>query len=354
MNFLSTISQKIKHNKLFFLSFSILCLSCQERQKEFTIIEKDNMIWIPSGSYTRGSVHSMARADEKPIHEVTISGFWMNKTEVTNAQFKEFVDATGYITTAERAPDWEELKQSLPERTPKPHDSLFQPASLTFKPTQSPVDLNQFNQWWHWTPQASWRKPSGAGSSIEDKMNHPVVHISWYDANAYAKWVGKRLPTEAEWEWAAKGGTQDDLYPWGNDSVDRGEPKTNSWDGQFPYLNTQRDMFFFTAPVMSYQPNGYGLYDMAGNVWEWCIDWYAYDYYSKLSKQNAVNPQGPEISYDPTMPYVQQRVLRGGSFLCNDTYCSGYRVSARMKSSPDTGLQHTGFRLVKDADESNH
>ncbi len=342
--------QKTKVFKLSYLTVLIFFISCKQENKEFIIIEKDNMIWIPGGSYERGSHHYMAREDEKPIHKVTVSGFWMDKTEVTNAQFKEFVDQTGYLTTAEVAPNWEELKQSLPKDTPKPHDSLFQPASLTFKPTKGAVDLNQFNQWWHWTPKASWRKPNGVNSSIENKMNHPVVHISWYDANAFAQWTSKRLPTEAEWEWAAKGGTQDDIYPWGNESVDSGEPKTNSWDGQFPYLNTQRDQFFFTAPVMSYQPNGYGLYDIAGNVWEWCSDWYSYDYYLEFSKQKAINPKGPKASYDPTMPYVEQRVLRGGSFLCNDTYCSGYRISARMKSSPDTGLQHTGFRLVKDAE----
>ncbi|MCY4561743.1 MAG: SUMF1/EgtB/PvdO family nonheme iron enzyme [Flavobacteriaceae bacterium] len=324
--------------------------SCKENKKQFTILERNGMVWIPEGTFLRGSNHFDARGDEQPVHRVKISGFWMDKTEVTNAQFKTFVDETGYITTAEKAPVWEEIKQSLPEGTPKPPDSLFQPSSLTFRPTEGPVNLNDFNQWWHWTPQASWRKPMGFGSSINDKMDHPVVHISWDDANAYARWAGKKLPTEAQWEWAAKGGQQDATYPWGNIGIDQGKPKANSWDGQFPYLNTERDNFFFTASVMSYQPNGYGLYDMAGNVWEWCSDWYSYDYYSDLKKQTTENPQGPDSSYDPNMPYLKQRVLRGGSFLCNDTYCSGYRVSARMRSSPDTGLQHTGFRLIKEGE----
>lgn len=330
--------------EIFFGLVLLILVSCRPNP----VVERDNMTYIPAGIFFMGSENEQARNDERPVHKVKVSAFWMDKTEVTNEQFKEFVDQTGYLTTAEIDPDWGELRLSLPEGTPKPHDSLLLASSLTFRPTDGPVDLNQYGRWWKWTPKASWRHPSGPGSSIENIMNHPVVHISWFDANAYAKWAGKRLPTEAEWEWAARGRLSNNIYPWGNEPVNQGKAKTNSWDGEFPYLNTERDHFFYTAPVASYEPNGYGLYDMAGNVWEWCSDWYRHDYYQNLGSKLVSNPQGPETSFDPNMPYIDQKILRGGSFLCNDTYCSGYRVTARMKSSPDTGLQHTGFRLVKD------
>jgi len=332
---------------LFFLS--LLFYGCNEKTAStpVTVIEKEGMVWIPPGNFTMGSNAPLARPDEAPMHKVKLEGFWMDKTEVTNAQFAAFVEATGYVTTAEKAPNWDELKKSLPEGTPKPHDSLLRAASLVFKPTEGPVNLNNYGNWWHWTNKANWRQPQGEGSSTKGKENHPVVHVSWDDAMAYAAWSGKRLPTEAEWEWAAKGGNDQNEYPWGSEQVLEGAAKANSWEGDFPYRNTLRDQFFYTAPVASFEPNAYGLYDMAGNVWEWCSDWYAYDYYKTLAGQEVVNPLGPQKSFDPYQPYTPQRVMRGGSFLCNDTYCSGYRVASRMKSSPDTGLHHTGFRLVK-------
>ena len=332
---------------LFFLS--LLFFGCNEKTAStpVTVIEKEGMVWIPPGTFTMGSNAPLARPDEAPMHKVKLEGFWMDKTEVTNAQFAAFVEATGYVTTAEKAPNWDELKKSLPEGTPKPHDSLLRAASLVFKPTEGPVNLNNYGNWWHWTNKANWRQPQGEGSSTKGKENHPVVHVSWDDAMAYAAWSGKRLPTEAEWEWAAKGGNDQNEYPWGSEQVLEGAAKANSWEGDFPYRNTLRDQFFYTAPVASFEPNAYGLYDMAGNVWEWCSDWYAYDYYKTLAGQEVVNPLGPQKSFDPYQPYTPQRVMRGGSFLCNDTYCSGYRVASRMKSSPDTGLHHTGFRLVK-------
>ncbi len=332
---------------LFFLS--LLFYGCNEKTAStpVTVIEKEGMVWIPPGTFTMGSNAPLARPDEAPMHKVKLEGFWMDKTEVTNAQFAAFVEATGYVTTAEKAPNWDELKKSLPEGTPKPHDSLLRAASLVFKPTEGPVNLNNYGNWWHWTNKANWRQPQGEGSSTKGKENHPVVHVSWDDAMAYAAWSGKRLPTEAEWEWAAKGGNDQNEYPWGSEQVLEGAAKANSWEGDFPYRNTLRDQFFYTAPVASFEPNAYGLYDMAGNVWEWCSDWYAYDYYKTLAGQEVVNPLGPQKSFDPYQPYTPQRVMRGGSFLCNDTYCSGYRVASRMKSSPDTGLHHTGFRLVK-------
>ena len=313
-------------------------------------VVKDGMVLIPSGDFKMGSEGDQAREDESPMHLVHVDAFWMDQTEVTNAQFKAFVEATGYITTAEQKPNWEELKKELPPDTPKPNDSLLQAASLVFEATAGPVNLNDYGAWWQWKPKASWQNPKGKGSSIENKLDHPAVHISWYDAQAYAAWAGKRLPTEAEWEWAANGGDKKTTYPWGEEPISEGTPKTNAWEGSFPYKNTLRDQFFYTAPVGSFEPNAFGLFDMAGNVWEWCSDWYDYTYYQSFDNQKAINPQGPEVPYDPYQPYLKQKVMRGGSFLCNDSYCSGYRVASRMKSTPDTGLQHTGFRLVKSAD----
>lgn len=307
------------------------------------------MIFVPGGTFQMGGDNEQASPDEYPKHSVTVSPFYMDATEVTNAQFKKFVDATGYVTTAERKPDWEELKKSLPPGTPKPSDDVLQAASLVFHQTAAPVNLNDPSQWWTWTKGADWKHPEGPLSNINGKDNYPVVQVSWDDAMAYCKWAGKRLPTEAEWEFAARGGLSNNIYPWGNEHVSEGKPKANSWEGKFPYLNEKRDGFVTLAPVKNFAPNGYGLYDMAGNAWEWCSDWYDYNYYKSLVGKPTINPKGPDKSYDPDEPNAQKRSLRGGSFLCNDAYCSGYRVARRMKSTPDTGLEHTGFRCVKDA-----
>lgn len=304
-----------------------------------------SMAHIPAGTFMMGGDNNQAKRDELPKHKVTISTFWMDKTEVTNAQFKQFIDATHYVTTAEKKPDWNELKKQLPPDTPKPDESLLVPASLVFTPLNHPVSLDNPGQWWAWTPGATWAHPRGPKSDIEGR-NHPVVHVSWDDANAYCKWQGKRLPTEAEWEWAARGGLTNKNYPWGNEPIDTGKVKANTWQGKFPYQNTLRDNYFYTAPVASFAANGYGLYDMAGNVWEWVSDWYDHDYYSNI-KDGATNPQGPAISYDPEDATMPKKSLRGGSFLCNEAYCSGYRVAARMKTSPDTSMEHLGFRCAK-------
>ena len=305
------------------------------------------MVFIPGGTFDMGGDNDQAAADEYPKHKVTVSPFYMDATEVTNAQFRKFVEATKYVTTAERKPDWEEVKKTLPPGTPKPDESLLVAASLVFTPSDGPVDLNNFTAWWKWVPGANWKHPEGPGSSIEGKDNYPVVQVSWDDAVAYCKWAGKRLPTEAEWEFAARGGLVNAIYSWGNEPVNTGKPKCNSWEGKFPYFNEKKDGYATLAPGKNFAPNGYGLYDMSGNVWEWCNDWFDYNYYSTLKGKTTVNPQGPSKSYDPEDLYSPKKSLRGGSFLCNDSYCSGYRAARRMKSSPDTGLEHTGFRCVR-------
>lgn len=312
-----------------------------------TTADTTGMTWIPGGTFMMGGDNDQARPDEFPKHKVSVDGFYMDSHEVTNAQFRAFTEATGYITTAEIAPDWEELKAQLPPGTPKPHDSLLQPSSIVFTPPNKPVPLNNHGQWWSWVSGADWKHPFGPDSNIEGKDDYPVVHVSWDDAVAYSQWAGKRLPTEAEWEWAARGGQQETIYPWGNEHVDKGKVKANSWQGQFPSHNTERDKYVGLAPVRSFSPNTYGLYDMAGNVWEWCSDWYHHNYYSEIANPEGVNnPKGPSTSLDPNQPSIPKKVVRGGSFLCNDSYCSGYRVAARMKSSRDSGLSHTGFRCV--------
>jgi len=310
-----------------------------------TAREVNGMILIPGGTFQMGADNDQASTDEYPKHAVTVNAFLIDANEVTNAEFQKFVDATGYVTIAEKKPNWDDLKKTVPPGTPKPSDSLLVAASLVFHSTTGPVDLGDYSQWWAWTPGADWRHPEGPGSSIKGKENYPVVQVSWYDAMAYCKWAGKRLPTEAEWEFAARGGLVNNVYPWGNEPVATGRSKANSWGGQFPYHNDQKDGYVMLAPVRSYAPNGYGLYDMAGNVWEWCSDWYDANYYRSSGK---IDPKGPAKSNDPDEPATPKKSLRGGSFLCNESYCTGYRVSRRMKSSPDTGLEHTGFRCVKD------
>ncbi|MCP4461038.1 MAG: formylglycine-generating enzyme family protein [Cytophagales bacterium] len=307
------------------------------------------MILIPAGVYSMGGKSAQADADEFPKHKVSVSSFYMDATEVTNAQFKEFIDATGYKTIAERDIDWEEMSKDLPAGTPKPADSLLKAGSLVFTPTSGPVNLRDYSQWWTWTTGANWLQPEGPESSLKGRMDYPVVHIAWEDAKAYADWAGKRLPTEAEWEWAAMGGLQDPKFPWGNEPVDQSFDKANFWQGLFPFENYAEDGFIGAAPVKSFPPNGYELYDMAGNVWEWCQDKYRFDAYdTDHSKGIVTNPTGPRDSYDPAEPNLIKYVIRGGSFLCNESTCSGYRVSRRMKSSKDSGFNHTGFRCVKE------
>jgi formylglycine-generating enzyme required for sulfatase activity len=309
----------------------------------------EGMVWIPGGTFLMGGDNDQARADEFPRHQVKLDGFYMDQTEVTNEQFEKFVKATHYVTTAEKDVDWNELKKQLPPNTPEPDSEMLKAASLVFVQTTEPVNLSDYSQWWQWKQGANWRHPQGPESNIIGKEKLPVVQISWDDAVAYCKWAGKRLPTEAEWEYAARGGQKNTIYSWGNSPIDSGSYKCNYWQGSFPNQNDDLDLYFGLAPVKSFAPNKYGLYDMSGNVWEWCYDLYNNRYYEEFEKVKlAVNPKGPEKSYDPDEPLVSKRVMRGGSFLCNESYCSGYRNSSRMKSSQDTGMEHVGFRCVSD------
>tara|TARA_Y100001936_G_scaffold117957_1_gene115438 strand:- start:2748 stop:3755 length:1008 start_codon:yes stop_codon:yes gene_type:complete len=333
----------IKYKAFFLIIF--FTLSCTEKKSDNNY---SGMVLIKGDTFLMGSNDSEGHPDERPMHEVKINSFWIDITEVTNLQFKEFVDATGYVTTAEMKPDWNELKKDLPPNTPKPDESLLVPASLVFKKNENITNLNNHTQWWNWVKGANWRHPGGEGTSIDGKDNHPVIHVSWFDAMAYAKWKGRRLPTEAEWEFASRGGLKNNKYSWGNDP--NLSKYANTWEGTFPKNNIKIDGFESTSPVKSYPPNNYGLYDMSGNVWEWCSDLYNFNYYSTLSNTIADNPKGPEKSFDPNEPYSEKRVVRGGSYLCSKSYCTGYRNSMRMKSTPDTGSMHTGFRTVKDID----
>jgi len=293
----------------------------------------NNMVWIPGGTFWMGS--EGGNPDEQPVHQVRLDGFWIDKTEVTNEEFEKFVRATGYVTVAERKPDPKDFRGV-------PSDKLV-PGAVVFTPPPGDVSLENHYAWWQYMPGANWPNPEGPDTTIRGREKHPVVHVCWEDAIAYAKWCGKRLPSEAEWEYAARGGQDRQLYIWGKEQAPDGQWQANIWQGKFPNENTMADRFRATAPVAQFAPNGFGLYDMAGNVWEWCLDWYRPDYYAKSP---AANPFGPLDSFDPNEPGLAKRVMRGGSYLCSDLYCTGYRPSARMKSSPDTGLSHTGFRCV--------
>ena len=309
----------------------------------------EGMVWVPGGEFEQGAVpqDKMAMDHEKPAHKVAVDGFFIDITEVTNAQFSKFVKETGYVTIAEREIDWEEMKKQVPEGTPKPNDSILQPGSLTFKKTKSTLpNLFDFSQWWHWTIGANWKHPNGPDSSIKGLENHPVVQIAYEDALAYCNWAGRRLPTESEWEYAANGGKTGTTFFWG-DNIKELSKSANSWEGEFPVTNTKVDGFENRAPVKSYQPNGYGLYDMAGNVWEWTADWYNTNYYAEQATIAPLkNPTGAATAYNPQNPYVKEKIIKGGSFLCSDSYCASYRISARMASSTDSSAEHTGFRTV--------
>jgi formylglycine-generating enzyme required for sulfatase activity len=312
------------------------------------------MVWLAGGVFNMGNPLPDARQDETPVVKVTLDGFWIDTCDVTNAEFRKFTEATGYKTIAERPIDWEEIKKTVPPGTPKPSEEQLQPGSVTFAPRRGPINPKVEETWWTWTHGANWQHPEGPGSNLKGREDHPVVHIAWEDAAAYAKWAGKRLPTEAEWEYSARGGLEGKKFAWGDEFKPDGKFKANTWTGTFPSKNTAEDGFVGTSPVKSFPPNGYGLYDMGGNVWNWCADWYRVDTLARAKVAGAcVNPKGPTSSYAPSHPDQQERIIRGGSFLCHADYSEGYRPAARRGSPIDTGMSHIGFRCARSATEAN-
>jgi formylglycine-generating enzyme len=311
------------------------------------------MVWIPGGEFAMGAADPRAlphgghdpMEDARPIHRVYVDGFYMDATEVTNDQFARFVAATGYVTVAERAPTQEEFPEAPPEN--------LVAGSVCFAAAQTSVPLDDHYRWWTYVHGASWRHPGGPESSLEGRGSYPVVHVAYPDAAAYAAWAGKRLPTEAEWEFAARGGLSGKPYAWGDELKPGGKWMANVYQGRFPVKgeDTAEDGFAGIAPVAQFPPNGYGLYDVAGNVWEWTADWYRADTYATLAAAGGVahNPRGPESGLDPAEPTEPKRVHRGGSFLCTDQYCTRYMIGTRGKGEVNTASNHLGFRCVKDA-----
>lgn len=303
-----------------------------------------NMTWIPAGRFQMGEINTVP--DEFPPHNVELDGFWMDVTEVTNRKFKAFVDATGYVTTAERPPELRSIQPGSELENVTILPEFNKPGSICSLQLGSRDDIDPAKgaySWWQYLPGAEWKHPEGPDSSIEDRMDHPVVHVSWLDAQEFCKWAGKQLPTEAQWEYAARGGRSGQTYPWGEDRNPDGKWLNNIWQGAFPIEDKGEDGFTRTAPVKSFPPNDYGLFEISGNVWEWCTDYYQPEYYSESPVEN---PAGPATSFDPQEPGINKRIQRGGSFMCSDQYCVGYRVTARMKGEEDTGAFHTGFRCV--------
>ena len=308
----------------------------------------EGMVWIPGGEFSMGSVDCGTShcspatvVDATPVIRVYVDGFWADKTEVTNAQFAKFVEATGYKTIAEIAPTKEEFPTAPPEN--------LVAGSTVFTPTAQPVKLDDYLQWWTYVHGADWKHPEGPKSSIEGKGDYPVVQVAYPDVVAYANWAGKRLPTEAEWEFAARGGLSGKIYAWGDEFHPGGKAMANTWQGKFPVKDEGTDGYAGLAPVAKFPPNGYGLYDVAANAWEWVNDWYRPDTYARMKLTGTLqrNPQGPSTPYDPAEPTEKKKVHRGGSFLCTDQYCTRYMVGTRGKGEVKTASDHVGFRCVK-------
>jgi sulfatase modifying factor 1 len=313
--------------------------------EEEKAVNLQNMVLIHGGKFLMGS--DKFYPEEKPVHEVTVDAFYIDKCEVTNAEYKKFIDDTGYVTVAERPLD--------PADYPGANPEMLVPGALVFKKASAPVSLNSYFNWWEWVPGTNWKHPKGPASSLNGLDDHPVVHIAYEDAEAYANWAGKDLPTEAEWEFAARGGLDGMDFTWGNDDTQLTKPMANTWQGEFPHQNLLTDKYEGTSPVGLFEPNGYGLYDMAGNVWEWTSDWYVAHLDESAEKvktccTSSVNPRvvSPEMSYDPAQPQVKipRKVVKGGSHLCAPNYCLRYRPAARQPQMIDTGMTHLGFRCV--------
>ena len=314
---------------------------------------------VPGGTFLMGSDHRLSQPNERPAHPVRVDAFWMDRTHVTNAQFDQFVRATGYVSTAEVKPDWETLRVQLPPGTPEPDDSALVAGAMVFTGTSRPVPLDDYSQWWAFVPGADWRHPQGPASTLEGKSAHPVVQVSYLDALEFARWAGKRLPTEAEWEFAARGGLEQATYAWGETFAPGGQSMANVWEGRasrFPMVDRSTGSVPGTTPVGTFPANGFGLRDMTGNAWQWVADWYRADWFATAAQRGvSSNPRGPDSSYDPddalAPPDAPKRVTRGGSFLCNEDYCLSYRPSARRGNDPYTSMSHLGFRLVMSESE---
>jgi formylglycine-generating enzyme len=301
------------------------------------------MLWIPGGTFRMGS--NDFYPEERPIRAAEVGGFWMDSETVTNAEFARFVDATNYVTLAERPLDPAEFPGAPPEN--------LVPGSMVFQKASGPVDLSNNANWWAWVPGTSWKHPLGPGSSLDGLEHHPVVHVAFDDAASYARWAGKDLPTEAEWEFAARGGLDGQAFTWGDEHVPDGRPMANSWQGEFPWQNSLDDGYEGTAPVGSFPANGYGLHDMAGNVWEWTSDWYDSRPAAEADRPCCAPGGGrgavaPKHSYDPHQPQfkIPRRVVKGGSHLCAPNYCFRYRPAARQPQMIDTSMNHIGFRCI--------
>jgi formylglycine-generating enzyme required for sulfatase activity len=297
------------------------------------------MVWIPGGTFRMGS--DKHYREEAPAHRVAVSGFWIDRTPVTNRDFRKFINAAGHVTFAETPPDAKDYPGALPH--------MLKPGSLVFTPPKHPVDLRDWSQWWDFKFGANWRNPYGPRSSISGLDDHPVVHIAYRDAEAYARWAGKDLPTEAEWEFAARGGLDGAEFAWGDEFMPGGKPMANTWQGAFPHENLS---YARTSPVTAFPPNGYGLHDMIGNVWEWTTDWWSTRHEADAEKACCIpqNPRGgrEQDSYDPSLPKIKipRKVLKGGSHLCAPNYCRRYRPAARHAEAVDTSTSHVGFRCV--------
>ncbi|MGK0414611.1 MAG: sulfatase modifying factor 1 [Polaribacter sp.] len=338
----------------FYLFFVLLSLfSCNKEKtgsnKSSTSETPKGMLWVPEKTFLQGAKETdkYAMSREKPAHKVTVNGFYIDITEVTNKQFKTFAEATKYITVAERKIDWEEMKSQVPPGTPKPDDAILQPGSLIFnKNVNAVVNMINYQQWWTWKIGANWKHPEGPASSIEGKDDYPVVHIALEDALAYCKWSNRRLPTEAEWEAAAQGKNSDAIFTWGNDTRIL-DANANTWQGVFPIKNESTDGFEFISPVKSYPANSIGLYDMTGNVWEITSDLFNVNYYKELdTSKTLLNPKGALKSYSPQNPNQLEHVMKGGSFLCHESYCASFRISAKMGVEINSSSDHVSFRTV--------